>query len=461
MSQSETIAAIATPPGRGGVGIIRISGPVAASIGLGICGQLPEPGSVQLTSFKDAENQILDQGMVLRFIAPRSFTGEDVIELQGHGGPVVMDMLLSRCMELGARLARPGEFSERAFLNDKIDLAQAEAIADLIDSASQQAARGAMRSLQGEFSERINIFQETLTELRAFVEAAIDFPEEEIDFISESDVAERMAALLLQLQVVREKANQGAILRDGMTIVLAGAPNAGKSSLMNMMTGRDTSIVTHVAGTTRDTIRELVHIDGMPIHFIDTAGIRDTNDIVELQGVERARKELGLADEAMIVVDTPLFLSQHATMETIDLHVATLVEELSRPPLLILNKIDLLDENQTRLVDGYQTQRSQPSFAISAKTGRGLTELKAHLKSVMGFSVSGEGVFTARRRHLDALDRAAEAVKQGYDTLLTIAAGELLAEDLRIAQSALSEITGEFTSDDLLGVIFSSFCIGK
>ncbi|MCZ0927649.1 tRNA uridine-5-carboxymethylaminomethyl(34) synthesis GTPase MnmE [Halomonas janggokensis] len=448
----DTIAALATPPGRGGVGIIRVSGPACRDIAIAMLGHCPAPRYAHYGAFMGAESSI-DEGIAILFPDPHSFTGEDVLELQGHGGPVIMDMLLERCVQLGARLARPGEFSERAFLNDKLDLAQAEAIADLIDATSRSAAENAVRSLQGEFSNRVAALVERLIELRVYVEAAIDFPEEEIDFLADGHVASLLDEVNRELIDVRSAAGQGALMREGMSVVIAGRPNAGKSSLLNALTEQDTAIVTDIAGTTRDVLREHIHIDGMPLHVIDTAGLRDTPDAVEQIGVARAWAEIEGADRVLLLVDA-------STTDETD-PMAIWPEFVARLPdqqrlTLVRNKIDTSAEQA-----GIDLSTTPPTVRLSAKTGMGVDNLKAHLKDIMGFSATTEGRFSARRRHLDALDRAMNALETGRRQLEGNGAGELLAEDLRDAQQALGEITGEFNADDLLGEIFGSFCIGK
>jgi tRNA modification GTPase len=451
---TETIAAVATAQGRGGVGIVRVSGPLAQSIGLAVSGRELTPRYAHYGSFNDANGQALDQGLALYFPGPNSFTGEDVLELQGHGGPLVMDLLLRRCVQLGARLARPGEFSERAFLNDKLDLAQAEAIADLIEASSEQAARNALRSLQGEFSKCVHELTERLINLRIYVEAAIDFPEEEIDFLADGHVLSLLDGVRADLASVLKQASQGALLREGMTVVIAGRPNAGKSSLLNALAGREAAIVTAIAGTTRDVLREHIHIDGMPLHVVDTAGLRDTEDHVEKIGVERALKAIHEADRVLLVVDA-------TAPEALD-PFALWPEFLQQKPdpaklTLIRNKVDLSHEAVAVHVcnDGHVT------INLSAKSTEGLDLLREHLKACMGYEQTVEGSFSARRRHLDALKQANTALEHGRDQLTLAGAGELLAEDLRRAQQVLGEITGAFSSDDLLGRIFSSFCIGK
>ncbi len=451
----ETIAAIATAQGRGGVGIVRISGPLASAAAQAIAGRQLTPRHAHYGPMRTADGEVIDEGLALYFPGPNSFTGEDVLELQGHGGPVVLDMLLQRCLELGCRLARPGEFSERAFLNDKLDLAQAEAIADLIEASSAQAARNAVRSLQGAFSRRVDNLTEKLIALRIYVEAAIDFPEEEIDFLADGHVLSMLDDVRDNLSTVMREAGQGALLRDGMTVVIAGRPNAGKSSLLNLLAGREAAIVTDIAGTTRDILREHIHIDGMPLHVVDTAGLRDTEDQVEKIGVERALKAIGEADRVLLVVD--------ATAPEASDPFALWPEFLeTRPDMakvtLIRNKADLTGEP----VDMQQSADGHVTISLSAKDeGQGLGLLRDHLKACMGYEQTAESSFSARRRHLDALRHASAALEHGRDQLTLAGAGELLAEDLRQAQHALGEITGAFSSDDLLGRIFSSFCIGK
>jgi len=445
---TDTIAAVATPPGRGGVGIVRISGPKVPAIADQLLGAPATPRVAELHVFTDSEGQALDEGLSLFFPAPHSFTGEHVLELHGHGGPVVMDLLLARVMELGARQARPGEFSERAFLNDKLDLAQAEAIADLIDSSTEQAARAATRSLQGEFSSKVQVLVNALIELRSYVEAAIDFPEEEIDFLSDGEVQRRLANVVDQLQQVRLQARQGCLLHEGMNLVLAGQPNAGKSSLLNALSGNETAIVTPIAGTTRDVLREHIQIDGMPLHIIDTAGLRDSSDPIEREGVRRAWSQIEQADRVLLIIDDQVGLTPED-----EAVLARLPPSL--PHTLVYNKIDL----GTRPA-GINRRKSATEVSLSATSGEGLGYLRSHLKEVMGYVESGAGGFSARRRHLDALLRAG-ANLDNAQSALNSGAGELVAEELRLAQQRLSEITGEFSSDDLLGEIFSGFCIGK
>lgn len=449
----QTIAAVATAPGRGGVGIVRVSGPLARAIALTLTGREPAPRHAHYGPWHADDGEVIDEGILLFFPGPQSFTGEDVLELQGHGGPVVLDMLLARCLELGARLARPGEFSERAFLNDKLDLAQAEAIADLIEASSTQAVRNAVRSLQGAFSEQVSALTEHLIALRIYVEAAIDFPEEEIDFLADGHVRVQLEALQERLAGVLREASQGALLREGMTVVIAGRPNAGKSSLLNALAGREAAIVTEIAGTTRDVLREHIQIDGMPLHVIDTAGLRQASDQVEQIGVQRALAAIEGADRVLLVVDAtapeardPLALWPEFGLPAPDIDRITVV----------YNKLDLISDAH-RL----GTASVPSALYMSAHDGTGLEALREHLKACMGYDQTAEGGFSARRRHLDALRKAAGHLDHGHAQLTQAGAGELLAEDLRVAQQALSEITGAFSSDDLLGRIFSSFCIGK
>ena len=443
MSLSEdTIAAIATPPGRGSVGIVRISGPEVHTIGAAILGALPPPRRALLTDFEDADGGVIDRGLALYFPPPRSLTGEAVLELQAHGGPVVLDLLLGRALGLGARLAEPGEFSRRAFMNDKLDLAQAEAIADLIDSGSRQAARAAMRSLKGELSAQVRALTEALTELRVYVEAALDFPDEELDLLSDAETARRLRDVFARFEKLSKATEQGHLLQHGMTVVIAGRPNAGKSSLLNRLAGYDVAIVTDIPGTTRDVVRERIHIDGMPLHVLDTAGLRAGGDVVEREGMRRTRREMQEADRVLLLVDS----SEDAVPEELLPNV---------PVTVVRNKIDLSGEPAGLI------QAKPAAIGISAKTGSGLDALRQHLKDCIGFRGSDAGTLSARRRHLDALNRAREHTHEGKRQLADHHAPELMAEELRLAQEALGEITGEFTSEDLLGRIFSSFCIGK
>ncbi|HHB1592354.1 TPA: tRNA uridine-5-carboxymethylaminomethyl(34) synthesis GTPase MnmE [Vibrio campbellii] len=451
---TDTIVAQATAPGRGGVGIIRVSGPKANQVALEVTGKTLKPRYAEYLPFQAEDDTVLDQGIALYFPNPHSFTGEDVLELQGHGGPVVMDMLIKRILGIdGVRAARPGEFSERAFLNDKMDLTQAEAIADLIDASSEEAAKSALQSLQGQFSQRIQTLVESLIHLRIYVEAAIDFPEEEIDFLADGKVSGDLQAIIDNLDAVRKEANQGAIMREGMKVVIAGRPNAGKSSLLNALSGKESAIVTDIAGTTRDVLREHIHIDGMPLHIIDTAGLRDASDEVEKIGIERAWDEIAQADRVLFMVDG-------TTTEATDPKDIwpDFVDRLpnSIGMTVIRNKADQTGEDM-----GICHVNDPTLIRLSAKTGAGVDALRTHLKECMGFSGNTEGGFMARRRHLDALERAAQHLQIGQEQLEGYMAGEILAEELRITQQHLNEITGEFSSDDLLGRIFSSFCIGK
>lgn len=452
---TDTIVAQATALGRGGVGIIRVSGPKAAEVALQLTGQHLKPRYANYLPFHDQNHQKIDQGIALYFPNPHSFTGEDVLELQGHGGPVVMDMLIKAILTIdGVRLARPGEFSERAFLNNKIDLTQAEAIADLIDASSEEAAKSALQSLQGEFSKRIDTLVESLIHLRIYVEASIDFPEEEIDFLADGKVSADLQQIIDNLRAVTKEAHQGALIREGMKVVIAGRPNAGKSSLLNALSGKQSAIVTDIAGTTRDVLREHIHIDGMPLHIIDTAGLREASDEVERIGIERAWNEIEQADRILFMVDG-------TTTEATDPRDIW-PDFIDRLPsqigiTVIRNKVD-----QTAEQLGLDPKDSDHSvIRLSAKTGQGVDALRSHLKEIMGFSESNEGGFMARRRHLDALERASYHLEIGQQQLENYMAGEILAEELRIAQQHLNEITGEFSSDDLLTRIFSSFCIGK
>jgi len=444
----ETIAAIATPTGIGGVGIVRVSGQSAQRIAEMIIGHCPEPRIARYSRFRNDAGEIIDEGITLFFAAPHSFTGEDVLELQGHGGPVVMDMLLRRVLECGACLARPGEFSLRAFLNGKLDLAQAEAVADLIESDTSAAARLAVRSLEGEFSRRINRLVEKLIELRLYVEAAIDFPEEEINFLSDLKVSTDLRSIISSVENVEQSARVGRLLRDGMTLVIAGRPNVGKSSLLNALAGRESAIVTDIPGTTRDLLRERIQIDGLPLHLIDTAGLRESSDRVEQEGIRRARDEIRKADRILWIFD------DREVPAYPDLDQENLPTEI--PITRVRNKIDLTGQSPL-----LQETAEGVEIALSAKTGKGIELLRDHLKQSIGYHSSQEGEFIARRRHLEALNIASKHLLVGQQALLEEGSGELLAEDLRLAQQALSEITGEFSSDDLLGRIFSSFCIGK
>jgi len=444
----DTIAAVATAPGRGGVGIVRVSGSAVSAVAEALIERCPQPRYAAYVTFRDSTGTAIDQGIALYFPGPRSFTGEDVLELHGHGGPVVLDLLLAAVLRAGARPARPGEFSQRAFLNGKLDLAQAEAVADLIDSASAEAARAALRSLEGTFSRQVDALVEALIQLRTYVEAALDFPEEEIDFLAEGQVAARIDALREQLESLLHGAHQGQLLRDGMTVVLAGRPNAGKSSLLNALAGRETAIVTDIPGTTRDLLREQISLDGMPLHVIDTAGLRESADPIEQEGIRRAWAEIERADRVLLLVDD---------RDGVGADEQTLLARLPAglPLTVVRNKIDL-----TGSAPWVRDGALGVEVALSALAGTGLDLLRRHLEQVMGFRSGGEGSFLARRRHIDALRRAAERLGEAADRV-AVGQGEMAAEELRMTQQALAEITGEFGAEDLLERIFSSFCIGK
>lgn len=446
----DTICAVATPPGAGGLGIVRVSGPGVPEISKAMTGRLPAPRYALLTDFLDARGGVIDSGILLYFAAPQSFTGEHVLELQGHGGIHILQQLVNRVLELGARAARPGEFSERAFLNDKMDLVQAEAVADLIGSGSDAAARAAQRSLQGVFSNQIHLLQEQLTSLRVFVEAAIDFPDEEIDFLAESDVSERVVQTELQLSGLLKTAQQGRLLRDGMVLAIIGRPNAGKSSLLNALSGQESAIVTEIPGTTRDVLREQIVIEGIPVHIADTAGIRETSDVIEAEGIRRARQALESADIVLLIRD----VADSATPDQ------ALIAEIPEGVGIInvANKVDLLPQ---RTLSGGSDSGTAPHVWISARTGEGVDELKKRILQEIGVTDQAQGAFSARQRHVDALHRARSHLLAGAHAMENEQAGELLAEELRLAQQALGEITGEVLADDLLGEIFSSFCIGK
>jgi tRNA modification GTPase len=444
---TDTIAAVATPPGRGGIGIVRVSGRLTPTIAAALLRRLPPPRVARHRIFRDAQGAPIDHGLALYFPAPHSYTGEDVLELHGHGGPVVLDVLLARLLELGARAARPGEFTERAFLNGKLDLAQAEAVADLIDAGSADAARAALRSLEGEFSRRVHEQVEQLTRLRTYVEAAIDFPEEEIDFLADTRIVDQLHAIETGLAQLHQGAHQGRLLHEGMTVVLAGAPNAGKSSLLNALAQQDAAIVSAIPGTTRDVLRERIHIDGMPLHVVDTAGLRESGDEIETEGMRRARAQMERADRILLVIDDTVAAGDAEAERHLPPGVARTV---------LRNKIDLSGR-----APGPVAGAAETAIAVSARTGAGLDALRAHLKQCMGYQSAGSGTFSARRRHLDAIARSREHVARGRAALAQTRAGELLAEELRLSQRALGEITGEFTPDDLLGRIFTTFCIGK
>ncbi len=450
MNSPDTIVAVATAAGRGAIAVIRVSGPDVARIAAGLLGTLPTPRTARLSRFLDAAGSSVDEGLALYFPAPASYTGEDVLELQGHGGALITDMLLQRLLELGCRPARPGEFSERAFLNGKLDIAQAEAVADLIDAGTAAAARAAVRSMQGEFSARVNELQAHITELRAYVEAAIDFPDEEIDFLSAPALDERLARVFAAFASITSAARQGALLREGLNVVIAGYPNAGKSSLMNRLVGEEVAIVTELPGTTRDVLRRHMHLDGLPLNLIDTAGLRAAADVVEAEGVRRARGEIARADRVLYIVDAQrldVAIDWRAELESLPKDV---------PITLIFNKIDVTGRPPRLEVDVVP-----PRVYLSARTGTGVDLLRSHLKASVGYRDGESGALSARRRHLDALSRAEQHVQSAADVLKCARGFELFAEDLRLAQRALGEITGAFTSEDLLAEIFGSFCIGK
>jgi tRNA modification GTPase len=449
LEASSTIAALATPPGTGGIAVVRVSGPLVPDIARALLNRLPAPRIAVAGPFLGAGKAPIDEGLAIYFPAPRSFTGEHVLELHAHGAPVVVDLLLNRLATLGARVARPGEFSERAFLNGKLDLAQAEAIADLVNAGSAAAARSALRSLSGEFSRRVQSIADSMVQLRTYVEAAIDFPEEEIDFLADARVRESLTTLTQTLDALFSETQQGCLLQTGMTLVLAGAPNAGKSSLLNALAREDAAIVSSVPGTTRDIVRSRIDLDGMPVHVLDTAGLRESGDPIEQEGVQRARSAMQQADQVLLVVDDS------------DTDARRLLALRAQLPAginvtMVFNKIDL-----TGRAAGMRQTDGANAVAISAKTGAGLEALRAFLKESVGFAPAGEGGFIARRRHLDALRRSRTHVQQALQQLLDRRAGELTAEELRRAHQALGEITGEFSSDDLLRQIFASFCIGK
>ena len=459
INPSDTIVAPATAPGRGGIGVVRLSGPGVPEIAAGLLPRgLPEPRLATLATFRDGTGEAIDSGLALFFPAPHSYTGEAVLELHGHGGPAVLAALVERAVELGARRAEPGEFTRRAYLNDKLDLAQAEAVADLIDAGSQAAARAALRSLQGAFSDEVHALVEGLIELRVWVEAAIDFPEEEIDFLADPALAARVTALRTRFDAVTRAARQGRVLRDGLTVVIAGRPNAGKSSLLNVLAGHDAAIVTDLPGTTRDVVREQLELDGLPVTVLDTAGLRVAGegpaDAVEAEGIRRTRAEIARADRVLFVVDA----AADPAAEAYAAEHATLPEGV--PVTLVFNKVDLVEGGASAGGASTSTTTSATTLRVSARTGAGLAALRAHLQAAIGYAPGDTGALSARARHLDALTRARAALEAAC-TLLAERRGELVAEELRLAQRALGEITGEFTSDDLLGRIFGSFCVGK
>ena len=462
--ETDTVCAIATAPGRSGVGIVRISGPLSLRISEEILGFSPTPRLAHFCNFLDASAVTIDQGIALFFSAPNSFTGEDVLELQGHGGIYVLRELLDRSIQLGARLANPGEFSERAFLNNKIDLLQAEAIADLIESNSKQAAKSALRTLQGEFSNKVLNLVRLLIEARAHIEATIDFSDEDIDFVSDNKVGDSLNAILESLKATLAQAKQGALLKEGVNVVIAGKPNAGKSSLLNALSGVDSAIVTDIPGTTRDLLSEEINIDGLPVHIIDTAGIRLSDDVVEQEGLRRAQLAMEQADQLLLIVDksqgeqdvekllAPLVLLTDKSIKELDCLENTAI---------IYNKIDLLNSEVPSLSAVSYLDYSIPAIGLSAKENVGIGLLREYIKEAIGFNATEEGVFIARERHLTALDNTKKLVKSALELLATNSSLELIAEDLRFAQMQLGAITGEFTRDDLLGEIFSNFCVGK
>ncbi|MBN2701412.1 MAG: tRNA uridine-5-carboxymethylaminomethyl(34) synthesis GTPase MnmE [Methylothermaceae bacterium] len=448
MPVDDTIAAPATAPGRGAVAMVRASGPNLSTLAAELTGRSRlAPRYAHYVRFLAEDKQVIDRGLALYFPAPRSYTGEDMLELHCHGSPVVVESLLKRLMQLGARMAQPGEFSRRAFLNGKLDLAQAEAVAALIESSSEQAARAAQRSLEGEFSHRIEGLVEALTAIRVQVEASIDFSDEDIDWLAEGAVLARLERIIADVDELNRRAFQGRLLEEGMNVVIAGRPNAGKSSLLNRLAERETAIVTEIAGTTRDLLRERIQIDGMPLHVIDTAGLREGGDVVEREGIRRALEAMQSADAILLVVD-----SREAGAGL------TLPADLPAgiPVIRIHNKIDLTDEKPR-----IESTDQGGVVYLSAKTGAGVERLRTHLKQTMGFEAEAEDALAARRRHLQALARARDYLSQAREVLGALQAADLAAEDLRLAQQALGEITGEVTSDDLLGKIFSEFCIGK
>jgi len=452
---TDTIAAIATAQGQAGIGIIRVSGPNTRHIAQVLLGTLPKPRQAHFAAFLHPDGALLDQGIALFFPSPHSFTGEDILELQGHGGAVMLARVLNAVLLAGARLAEPGEFSKRAFLNDKIDLAQAEAIADLIACQSEQAAQAAMRSLSGAFSKAVHDIVDQLTTLRMYVESAIDFPEEEIDFLADGLILSRLDQLLDALYTLQNKAKQGSVLREGIHVVIAGKPNAGKSSLLNALSGENSAIVTNIPGNTRDIVKEHIVCDGIPIHILDTAGLRDSDDLVEQEGIRRTKQALQQADGVLLMIDATT-VTQSDLIAQIDAMQELVAEKT--PIAVLLNKSDLCaDEQHASLLN----TDKQMIYSISAKTHSGLDQIKKYFKHLAGVTESLEGCFLARSRHLEAIEQAVSAAVRGKEQLLTFKAGELLAEELRTAQCALATITGQFSADDLLGKIFSNFCIGK
>ncbi len=462
--ETDTVCAIATAPGRSGVGIVRISGSLSLTIAEKILGFVPTIRHAHFSDFLDSDAQAIDQGIALFFAAPASFTGEDVLELQGHGGIYVLRELLDRAVQLGARLANPGEFSERAFLNNKIDLLQAEAIADLIESNSRQAAKSAVRTLQGEFSRKIQALLRLLIEARVHIEATIDFSDEDIDFVNDNKVEQSLKGVLASIEETLAQAKQGALLKEGINVVIAGKPNAGKSSLLNALSGIESAIVTNIPGTTRDLLSEEISIDGLPVHIVDTAGIRLSADVVEQEGLRRAQVAIERADQILLIVDrleaeqdvekllAPLVLLNDKSIRDLDFLTNTAI---------VYNKIDLVKGEHASTGYTNYLDASLPTISLSAKEGIGIDLLRNYLKEVIGFNSTEEGAFIARERHLIALTNARNLVESALQQLAGHAGLELIAEDLRFAQAQLGAITGEFTSDDLLGEIFTNFCVGK
>ena len=450
MNYQETIVAIATPPGKGGIGVVRISGKNLKPLAQAILGFVPEPRYAHHSNFYDADGQVIDQGIAIYFVSPHSYTGDDVLELQGHGSPAIMNLLLSRCMAVGARLAQPGEFTLRAFLNGKLDLIQAESVADIINATSEQAAHCAVQSLQGLFSQKIYGLVASITELRVLIEATLDFPEEETENLHAIQISKRLVSICVKLQQIFDSSKQGCLLQEGIRIVLVGKPNVGKSSLMNQLAEDDISIVTEIPGTTRDAVQQTIHISGVPLHLVDTAGLRETDDIVEQSGIVRTFNAMKKADMLLLVVDS----------RSMNLDDISLPEGLpsALPRITIYNKIDLLNKEPTITEDS-----NGPVIWLSAKTGKGLPLLRQKLLSTAGWQSgnAGEGIFMARQRHLEALHQAKVTLQNAVILAEELSQLDLLAEELRMAQQALSTITGEYTADDLLGEIFSSFCIGK
>jgi tRNA modification GTPase len=445
-NKNDTIAAIATASGSGGIGVVRVSGPAAQSIATEILGHCPKPRYAAYLPFVDAEKQLIDHGIAIYYASPNSYTGEDVLELQAHGGPALMQLLLTRCLSLGARQAAPGEFTRRAYLNDKMDLAQAEAVADVINAATVEAAKSAMRSLSGEFSNRINQLLTRLIELRMYVEACLDFPEEEIDFITQGNVEQKIKNILTELQKIYGEAKQGNLLREGLTVVLVGQPNVGKSSLINQLAAEEVAIVTSIAGTTRDTIKSSIQINGIPLHVVDTAGLRETEDEIERFGIARTWRALENANIALLLVD-----STHGITEVEKSIIERLPQDL--PKIWVHNKIDLSSKSPS-----VETLDRELHIHLSAKSGLGVDLLREHLLKLIGWQSTSEGVFMARTRHLEAIKQVEQFLAVALEA---IGQSEIVAENLRTAQESLNSITGEFTPDDLLGEIFSKFCIGK